>query len=75
MDGQHCDVAYFLTSTSRLTNLHFQAGTGELTFPDPGEEPIARLKPIRISRALYGTMDDLYPESIRALKTLKESVE
>ena len=75
MDGQQCDLAYFLTSTSRLTNLHFQAGTGELTFPDPGEEPIARLKPMGISRALYGTMDDLYPESIRVLKNLKESVE
>ena len=69
MAGQHCDVAYFLTSTSRLTNLHFQAGTGELTFPDPGEEPIVRLMPIRIGRALYGTMDDLYPESIRVMKT------
>lgn len=73
MDGQSCDDAYFLTSTSLLTNLNFKAGSGELSFTDPGDDPIARLKPLKISSALYGTMDDLYPESIRVLKDLKQS--
>jgi len=45
--------------------------TGELKFTDPGDDPIARLKPVKITSALYGTMDDLYPESIRVLKNLK----
>ena len=67
-DGQTCDVAYFVASTSRLTNLNFKAGTGELSFPDPGDDPIARLKPLEIISALYGTLDDFYPESIRVLE-------
>jgi len=70
IDGTTCDEAYFLTSTSLLTNLHFQAGSGELDFPDPEDDPIARLKPLKISSALYGTLDDLYPETIRVLKDL-----
>lgn len=68
MDGQTCDAAYFLTSTSRLTNLDFKAGTGELHFPDPGDDPVARLKPIKIITSLYGTLDDFYPETIRVLE-------
>lgn len=71
IDGKSCDAAYFLTSTSLLTNLNFKAGNGELDFPDPGDDPVARLKPLNISSALYGTLDDLYPESIRVLKDLK----
>jgi acetoacetate decarboxylase len=71
IDGQGCDAAYFLTSTSLLTNLHFRSGDGELRFTDPGDDPVARLKPMKVSSALYGTMDDLYPESIRVLKDLK----
>lgn len=71
IDGKACDDAYFVTSTSLLTNLSFKAGSGELSFTDPGDDPVARLKPLKVSSALYGTMDDLYPESIRVLKNLK----
>jgi hypothetical protein len=71
IDGKRCDDAYFLTSTSLLTNLNFKAGSGDLSFPDSGDDPVARLKPLKINQALYGTMDDLYPESIRILKDLK----
>jgi acetoacetate decarboxylase len=70
-DGKSCDAAYFVTSTSLLTNLSLKAGSGELHFPDPGVDPVARLKPLKMSSALYGTLDDLYPESIRVLKSLK----
>ena len=31
MDGRGCDAAYFLTSTSRLTNINLKSGAGELT--------------------------------------------
>jgi hypothetical protein len=44
-----------------------------LSFTDPGDDPVARLKPVKVSSALYGTMDDFYPESIRVLKDLKSS--
>jgi len=71
IDGKSCDDAYFLTSTSLLTNLNFKAGTGALTFPDPGDDPVSRLEPRKVSTALYGTLDDLYPETIRVLKNLK----
>ena len=67
-DGQGCDASYFVTSTSLLTNLSFKAGTGSLNFPDPADDPISRLKPLKITGALYGTLDDLYPETIRILK-------
>ena len=73
IDGQGCDAAYFLTSTSLLTNLNFKSGRGDLSFTDPGDDPVARLKPVKVSSALYGTMDDFYPESIRVLKDLKSS--
>lgn len=71
LDGKGCDAAYFVTSTSLLTNLNFKAGSGELRFTDPGDDPVARLKPLKFMSALYGTLDDLYPESIRILKRLK----
>lgn len=71
MDGRSCDAAYFLTSTSRLTNLSFRAGSGGLEFTDPGDDPIARLAPLKITAVLYGTLDDFYPETIRVLKDLK----
>jgi hypothetical protein len=67
-DGQTCDAAYFVASTSRLTNLKFKAGSGELSFPDPGDDPVSRLKPLKVISALYGTLDDFYPESIRVLE-------
>jgi acetoacetate decarboxylase len=70
IDGTDCDVAYFMTSTSKLTNLDFKAGSGELSFPDP-DDPISRLKPLKITTALFGTLDDYYPESCRVLKNLK----
>jgi acetoacetate decarboxylase len=71
IDGKSCDDAYFVTSTSLLTNLNIKAGSGTLDFTDPGDDPMARLKPVKITSALYGTLDDLYPESIRVLKNLK----
>ena len=70
IDGTDCDVACFTTSTSKLTNLDFQAGTGELTFSDL-DDPISRLKPLKMVTALFGTLDDYYPESCRVLKNLK----
>jgi len=68
LDGRGCDAAYFVTSTSMFTSLDFRAGTGTVSFPDPGDDPVARLRPRAVTTALYGTMDDLYPETIRILK-------
>jgi hypothetical protein len=38
---------------------------------DGGADPISRLAPLKISAAVYGTMDDRYPETIRVLKRLR----
>src|SRR2546428_156392 len=54
-----------------LTNHKCQTGTGALSFPDAADDPIVRLEPVKITSALYGTLDDFYPESIRVLKDLK----
>jgi len=67
LDGREREVAYLETSTSRLENLDFRGGLGTLSFPDPGDDPIARLAPAKIQQALYGTLDDFYPQTIRIL--------
>ena len=67
-DGQRCDAAYYVASTSKFTNLNFKAGRCEFSFPDPGDDPIACLKPLKFISALYGTLDDFYPETIQVLK-------
>jgi len=66
-DGASCDAAYFVLTTSRLTNLNFKAGSGTVSFPDCGDDPIGRLRPTKTISALYGTLDDFYPETIRML--------
>ena len=49
----------------------FRAGTGSVSFPDPGDDPIAELAPEEITAVIYGSMDDEYPETIRLLEPLK----
>jgi acetoacetate decarboxylase len=66
-DGKTCDAAYFVLSTSLLTNLSLKCGSGDLMFPDDGDDPIARLKVLRTSTVLFGTLDDYYPETISTL--------
>ena len=71
IDGTTTDVASFLTSTSKFMNLDFRAGTGSVSFPDPGDDPIAELVPEEITAVIYGSMDDEYPETIRLLEALR----
>jgi hypothetical protein len=40
-------VAYFVTSTSLITNLDLKAGTGAPDFSDPVDDPVARLNPLK----------------------------
>ena len=54
IDGATTDVASYLTSTSKFTNLDFRAGTGTVSFPDPGGDPIAELVPEEITAVIYG---------------------
>lgn len=68
VDGGACEAAYLSCSTSRFTNIRFQQGGGTLTFCDPARDPIARLAPRRVLTALYGSLDDVFPESIRVLR-------
>ena len=67
LDGRKREVAYLETSTSRFENLNFLSGSATLAFPDPGDDPVARLAPVKIQQALYGALDDFYPETIRIL--------
>ncbi|MBI2801334.1 MAG: acetoacetate decarboxylase family protein [Gammaproteobacteria bacterium] len=71
VDGKEAEAAYLLTSTSLFTDLKFHGGRATLDFPNHGDDPIARLSPLKITAAVYGTMDDRYPETIRVLKRLK----
>jgi acetoacetate decarboxylase len=71
LDGSKADSAYFVTSTSLFTKLDFLGGSGSLSFPDAGDDPVARLAPKNVLQAVYGTMDDLYPETIRVLERVE----
>ncbi|MDX6468527.1 MAG: acetoacetate decarboxylase [Gaiellaceae bacterium] len=71
IDGTTTDVASFLTSTSKFMNLDFRAGTGTVSFPDPGDDPIGELVPKEVTAVIYGSMDDEYPETIRLLEPLR----
>ena len=61
------DVGRLITSTSLLENLDFRAGPGTFAFASKSDDPIIRLAPRKVTQILYGTMDDLYPETIRVL--------
>lgn len=67
LDTTTNDVGHFITSTSLLTDISMRAGTGTLEFTDPGDDPVARLAPVEISGAAFGSLNDLYPETIRIL--------
>jgi acetoacetate decarboxylase len=70
LDTTGTDVATFITSTSRLTNIEMHGGTGSVRFPDAGDDPVARLAPVSYQGAVFGSLDDHYPESIRTLEPL-----
>lgn len=67
IDGRTRDVARLVTCTSLLENVELRAGRGTLTLSAETGDPAARLTLQRVDRALYGFIDDLYPDSIRVL--------
>jgi acetoacetate decarboxylase len=68
LDTTGTDVATFLHTMSLLTNVSMQAGTGTLAFPDPSPtDLVARLAPVEVLGAAFGSCDDLYPAQIRAI--------
>src|SRR5262245_22613471 len=67
LDTRTRDVARLVTSTSLLENLEFRAGPGKFDFDDRSDDPITRLAPTQDVQLLHGTLDDLYPETIRVL--------
>jgi hypothetical protein len=74
LDTTGLDVGTFITSESRLTNIDFRAGNGEVSFPDPSPlDPISRLAPVEYLGATFGSLDDHYPESIRVLEPLGDA--
>src|SRR5882672_3878633 len=67
LDGASRDVGRLITTTSLFENLDFQAGPGTFVFDDKSDDPVTRLAPLGVSQVMYGTMDDLYPETFRIL--------
>lgn len=68
-DGLQCDIAQLVASVSRFTNIQLKAGQGSLRMSDPGDDPVARLAPLEVTGVLYGTLDDVYPEKIWAVRS------
>lgn len=67
-DGKRADVAQFVASTSLVTNVKLHAGTeGRIRISGATGDPIARLQPLEILQVTYGTLDDLYPETIQVI--------
>jgi acetoacetate decarboxylase len=67
-DGKRADVAQFVASTSLVTNVKMHAGTeGRIRISGATGDPIARLQPLEILQVTYGTLDDLYPETIQVV--------
>ncbi len=66
--GPSGSIRRLLAEGGGLTNLDFRAGAGELSFPEAGDDPIARLGQRKAPAAIHGTMDDFYPETVRVLK-------
>jgi acetoacetate decarboxylase len=67
IDTRGRDVGCLVASTSLFENLDYRSGGGELHFDETSVDPVIRLKPLKVIQLLYGTMDDLYPETIRVL--------
>ena len=67
VDGTTRDVSRLVTCTSLLENVELRAGQGTITFSPETSDPAARLAPRRVDHVLYGTLDDLYPQTIRIL--------
>jgi acetoacetate decarboxylase len=67
-DGKRADLAQFVASTSLVTNVKLHAGTeGSIRLSGATGDPIARLQPLEILQVSYGTLDDLYPETIQVV--------
>jgi acetoacetate decarboxylase len=67
-DGKRADVSQFVASTSLVTNVKLHAGAeGTIRLSGATGDPIARLQPLEILQVTYGTLDDLYPETIQVV--------
>ena len=63
-DTQTCDVSKLVATTSHLENAALRMGSGQITFHGG---PFGGLAPSHVTQSLFGTWDDLYPETVRVL--------
>lgn len=67
IDTESCDVSRLIATTSLLADIQLRTGSGEIAFPAADHDPFSTLVPAKVSQALYGTWDDIYPETARII--------
>ena len=67
IDTESCDVSRLIATTSALENVALRTGTGQINFPAAGQLPFSALAPRQVDQALFGTWDDIYPETARII--------
>ena len=67
IDTESCDVSRLIATTSALENVALRTGSGRIDFPAAGEDPFATLAPTWVNQVLFGTWDDIYPETARII--------
>lgn len=66
IDTESCDISRLIATTSLLENMELRSGSGEI-FPAENDHPLTRLAPSLVTQALYGSWDDIYPETAKIL--------
>jgi acetoacetate decarboxylase len=67
IDTESCDVSRLIATTSALENVALRAGSGRIDFPGGKDDPFSTLAPIQVDQVLFGTWDDIYPETARII--------
>lgn len=66
IDTESCDVSRLIATTSALENVALRTGSGQINFPGE-DDPYSTLAPTQVDQVLFGTWDDIYPETARIL--------
>ena len=67
IDTESCDVSRLIATTSALENVALRTGSGQIDFPGGKNDPFSTLAPTQVDQVLFGTWDDVYPETVRII--------